>query len=94
MSRGANVLLLSCDEATQVIRRRGTGAARAAKARKAAAARAEKKLEWLPGRAFQALILFYEKAGDPEMADLLRLDLDRFMRNKDLREQIRKGVLK
>jgi len=50
-----------------------------------------KEHEWLPARAFEALILLYEKVDDTDMADLLKLDLDRFMRNKELREDIKRG---
>ncbi len=32
------------------------------------------------GRAFEAVILFYETMGDEDMAEMLRLDLDRFDR--------------
>ena len=34
-------------------------------------------------RAFEAVIMFYEKNGERDMADLLRLDLDRFGRRTD-----------
>ncbi len=64
-----NPLTLPSDEAAKVIRRRRSEAL--------------KRLvipdqPW--GRAFEAVILFYEKMGDVGMAEMLRLDLDRFAR--------------
>ncbi len=40
------------------------------------------------GRAFEATILFYECVGDVAMADLLRLDLDRYDREGKLEKQL------
>lgn len=59
------------DAAAEVIRRRRTeGVRRAAKGVPAEA--------WV--RAFEAVIMYYEREKDVDMADLLRIDLDRFAR--------------
>lgn len=67
-------LFLPSDEAMAVIRRRREEAAKAGSEHVPEAA-------W--ERAFEAVILFYEKKGEQPMADLLRLDLDRFVRFGD-----------
>ena len=53
---------------------------------------AEKAAEEIPDvaweRAFEACILYYEKIGATEMADLLRLDLDRYVRRERIGDQV------
>ena len=75
-----NPLTLPTDEAAQIIRRRRAEAAKAVPI-------SAKQQGW--ERAFEAVIFWYEKAGDQDMADLLRLDLDRFAREQHLHEQVK-----
>ncbi len=70
---GQNPLTMPTDEAAKVIRRR--------RAEAVAGAIKPTKMGW--ARAFQAVILYYEGQGDMAMADLLRLDLDRYMRQAE-----------
>ena len=80
MSRGKNALMLPAEEAFALIRRRREEAAKNV---------ATDIPEEAWQRAFEAVILFYEKAKDSDMADLLRLDLDRFTREHELTGQVK-----
>ncbi len=71
---GQNPLTMPTDEAVEAIRRR----------RSKAVAGAIKPARFGWARAFQAVILYYEGQGELQMADLLRLDLDRYMRHAEL----------
>ncbi len=75
-----NPLTMPADEAMEVIRRRRSEAV--------AGAIKPAKVGW--GRAFQAVILYYEQRGELAMADLLRLDLDRYTRLAELEARRKK----
>jgi hypothetical protein len=70
---GINPLTLPSDEANKVIRRR----------RREVADRSIRPTTAGWERAFEALIMFYEKHHDVGMADVLRLDLDRYTRQAE-----------
>ena len=92
------ILSLPSDEAAEVIRRSAIRRAMEKEAKVAEVARRRtrdatreitknvKPEAW--GRAFEATILFYECVGDVAMADLLRLDLDRYDREGKLEKQL------
>ncbi len=92
------ILALPADEAAEVIRRSATRRAMEKEAKVADVARrrtrdaAREVTKDVPpeawGRAFEATILFYERVGDVTMADLLRLDLDRYVRRGDVAAQV------
>jgi hypothetical protein len=75
-----NALTLPTEEAYEVIRRRRAEAAKGTDVPTAPQG-------WQ--RAFEAVVIYYEKQGDVEMADLLRLDLDRFTRQETAQEQMK-----
>jgi hypothetical protein len=85
-----NALSLPTSEAAEVIRqRRDKEAKKLARRRRAEVAKGvevpTKTEAWQ--RAFEAVIIYYEKHDDVDMADLLRLDLDRFVRRDELQGQ-------
>ena len=94
LPKGHGILALPADEAAGVIRRSATRRAMEKEAKVEEAARRRtrdatrevtkhvKPEAWR--RAFEATILFYECVGDVAMADLLRLDLDRYDRQGKL----------
>ncbi len=92
------ILSLPSDEAADVIRRSATRRAMEKEAKVADVARRRTRdatrevTKDVPpeawGRAFEAVILFYERVDDVEMADLLRLDLDRYVRRGDVVAQV------
>jgi hypothetical protein len=77
---GLNPLTQPTVDADEIIRRRRSRAVKSI----------EPKIAWV--RAFEAVILFYEKKNDPAMADLLRLDLDRFDRERRMTTAEKRGV--
>jgi hypothetical protein len=95
LPKGGSILNLPADEADAVMRRsaerRGKEEAKVARRRArdgAKGAVADIKPEaW--ERAFEAVIMFYEVVGDDmAMADLLRLDLDRYVRRSEVAGQV------
>jgi hypothetical protein len=72
-------LTLPAEEAFEVIRRRRAETAKGVEVSTAPEG-------WQ--RAFEAVIIYYEKHGDADMADVLRLDFDRFVRLETAQEQV------